>query len=319
MKSLFLIPFGLIILFSNVLMANQSLDGETLYVWNFSAKNGVSEQLATDIADEVEQKLSQSGRVTLVSRRDVKLVLDQQVQEKLLNEGSEFPDTVIRSPQLKSVTIFVFGEVRIDKPSGKVRIHAKVYDLNSELYVSATEYCPLFIQYAPEQREAYIKSLIEKILNPQVGLDGLPKKTALNTPLQTDRSGGVSAGRVLVNLFPGGVQFQSNRNVKGVVVASSVICSSLLGYWAAHQRNNNLENATRTEGLDREKFIDQAAKWKNIQNGFLISAVGIYLFSLTDLLRPAKTAGESEISTFEVVPEGNLLDESLSLRLQFRF
>ncbi|MGH1364898.1 MAG: hypothetical protein ACRBF0_15160 [Calditrichia bacterium] len=267
--------------------AGEPLKGKSLYVWSFAAKEGISEQFAVNVTEEVEELLINSRQITVLQRREMKGLFEQSQQEILLDGINSLADSVVEKLRFKKVNIVVLGEVKFENESGLIKIRVFVNDFNSEIYVSKTIFCPKSIISDPQERMPHIKNLVNQLLNGMM----LENKNPVVPPIKNDSNSPIKPKKeqdfsLLFNLLPGGAQFQRQRPIKGLLVASSAIGFTLAAIWAGTQRNTNLENAARTTGSGREHYIDQSETWKKRQSGFVLGAVGVYLFGLTDLLRP---------------------------------
>lgn len=102
------------------------------YVWLFASDGPDAKEIAEKVTDEFEVALLDAGCVSLLERREIKTLLDHQLNEATILSTSSLGAAERKELQARRADSVVFGKITEDFESGHIRIEVKLQTLTSE-------------------------------------------------------------------------------------------------------------------------------------------------------------------------------------------
>lgn len=149
----------------------------SIYVWNFSDRNGSMNSLTNSLTDEFEEALLQTDCCEILQRRTYARLFQQRENERAISGyGNLSSDSKSRLKDIQANTV-VFGEVYDDTNSGQVKVAVSFENFNGTIDKQASVYMAKYDINNPSKREEAVAELIDK----------LRLSTGNSTPIETEQ------------------------------------------------------------------------------------------------------------------------------------
>lgn len=132
----------------------------SIYVWEFTTRDGERSGLTLSFTEEVEEALIQSECCNIIQRRYYSRLFDQKENELAVLNLSGLPKAAKDGLKSLEANAVVFGEVFDDAQSGQVRISVSIESFEGKILKKASSYLPKFAIVDPSKREEAIAKLM---------------------------------------------------------------------------------------------------------------------------------------------------------------
>lgn len=150
---------GLGLLFISSVFAQSN----SIYIWDFSDRNGETSDLSISLTDEFEQALHSTDCCQILQRRNYARLFSQRENEKAISGLRSLPtDFQNRLIDLKAEMV-AFGELFDDTNSGQFKISVSIENFEGEILKSASTYMAKYDIHNPKKREKSLLEIIDRL------------------------------------------------------------------------------------------------------------------------------------------------------------
>lgn len=132
----------------------------SIYVWEFTTRDGERNELTLSVTEEFEEALIQSECCNIIQRRYYSRLFDQKQNELAVSNLDGIPKATKDGLKSLKANSVVFGEVYDDTNSGQVRISVSIESFEGKILKKASSYLPKFAVFDPSKREEAIAKLM---------------------------------------------------------------------------------------------------------------------------------------------------------------
>lgn len=150
------------VLINPIQLVSQDIDGN-IYVWEFTTREGVRNDITQSLTEEFEEALIQSECCNVLQRRHYARLFDQKQSEAAimkLNSISQDKASTLKSLDGNTV---VFGEVYDDTNSGQVKFSINFESFNGKILKKASTYLAKYDLANPAKREEAVGKIMEEL------------------------------------------------------------------------------------------------------------------------------------------------------------
>lgn len=153
-----------ILLFCTFLFHQAALaQNSRIYVWDFSYRDGKTDDLTISLTDELEEALLRSECCEVLQRRNYSRLFQQRENEKAISGASQLSsDSKNRLTDINANTV-VFGVLHDDTRSGQFKISVSFENLNGTIEKGESVYMAKYDVNNPKKREEAIAELLDKL------------------------------------------------------------------------------------------------------------------------------------------------------------
>lgn len=137
----------------------QNQDPLIVYVWEFTTRDGKTDEVTTSLTEEFEEAITQSECCTILQRRYYSRLFEQKKNENAIMNLESLPKSALDGLTSLEANTVVFGEVYDDTNSGQVKISINFESFKGIILNKASTYIPKYALADPSKREEAVKKL----------------------------------------------------------------------------------------------------------------------------------------------------------------
>ncbi len=277
------VPIFFVGIFSDALLAQINvLSGKTVYVWDFTTRDGETEALTVTLTEVFEEALVKTRQCKVLNRRDPdRLIVQKQTEKKIMSlEQVEKP--AIDTLKSRQADVVIFGEIYNDPNAGLLKISISAQSFDYIILAKESVFLPLGKKDDPESQEIAMKELVENLFPNQQDITGIsPNQLSV-----IKRNGG------LRSLAPGFGQFHKQQYKKGwafIILESAFFLTAYAALDYSNSAHDKAVNAS-TQG-ERDDYNDISTNYGRLSN------ISWILLGITHVVNMVDGFSSTEIKT----------------------
>lgn len=165
----------------------QTLSNLTIYVWDFSTREGRTTDITTNLTKEFEEALIQCRRFQILERRRYDRLLAQKDNEKAILKMEGISLSTLNNLKTIQANAVIFGEVYDDIENGSIKVTIICQTFDGRILFQQSSSFLRGLRFHAPSREAAMQEIVNNLPKDSNAIPPLPKdKRTSPKPSETD-------------------------------------------------------------------------------------------------------------------------------------